>query len=87
MTYLPNNGKGFPVSDRPPSPPPEETVSHSYHNLPSKYWKKYQYAAKFVHLVRSKTPKITLYSDQAKCMVMENGPHPDLEACFYNGKE
>ncbi|PIK49711.1 putative serine/threonine-protein kinase PLK4 [Apostichopus japonicus] len=85
MTYLPNNGKGFPVSDRPPSPPPEETVSHSYHNLPSKYWKKYQYAAKFVHLVRSKTPKITLYSDQAKCMVMENGPHPDLEACFYNG--
>ena len=37
-------------------------------------------------LVRSKTPKITLYTDKAKCMLMENGPSPDYEACFYDGK-
>lgn len=61
-------------------------ATHTYHDLPPRYWKKYQYAAHFVSLVRSKTPKVTIYSDQAKCMMMENGPSPDFEACFYNGK-
>ena len=31
---------------------------HTYHDLPSHYWKKYQYATQFVQLVRSKTPKV-----------------------------
>lgn len=62
-------------------------ATHTYHDLPPRYWKKYQYASLFVSLVRSKTPKVTLYSEQAKCMMMENGPSPDFEACFYNGKE
>lgn len=61
-------------------------ATHTYHDLPPRYWKKYQYASHFVSLVRSKTPKVTIYSDQAKCMMMENGPSPDFEACFYNGK-
>jgi polo-like kinase 4 len=60
-------------------------ASHTYHDLPPRYWKKYQYAAHFVSLVRSKTPKITLYSERAKCMMMENAPSPDFEACFYSG--
>ena len=59
--------------------------THSYHDLPPRYWKRYQYAAQFVQLVRSKTPKVTLYTEEAKCMLMENGPPSDLEACFYNG--
>ena len=59
---------------------------YTYHDLPSRYWRKYQYACQFVSLVRSKTPKVTLYTDQAKCMYMENGPEPDYEVCFYNGK-
>lgn len=58
---------------------------HSYHELPARYWKKYKYAAQFVQLVRSKTPKVTLYTEQAKAMLMENGPSPDFEACFYSG--
>ena len=62
-------------------------ATHTYHNLPPRYWKKYQYASHFVSLVRSKTPKVTLYSEQAKCMMMENGPNPDFEACFYNGEK
>lgn len=59
--------------------------SYTYNDLPSRYWKKYQYAFQFIMLVRSKTPKVTLYTDEAKCMLMENDPNPDFEACFYNG--
>ena len=84
--YQPNSGKGTPVSDSPPSPPPDHSTIYSYHELPSKYWKKYQYAAKFVQLVRTKTPKVTVYTKHAKCMLMENAPNGDFEACFYDGR-
>lgn len=53
--------------------------------LIEKYWKKYQYASKFVQLVKSKTPKVTLYTKYAKVMLMENSPNADLEVCFYDG--
>lgn len=62
------------------------------HNAPvtcpvaEKYWKKYQYASKFVQLVKSKTPKVTLYTKYAKVMLMENSPAADLEVCFYDGE-
>lgn len=46
---------------------------------------RYLYAARFVNLVKAKTPKITLYSDQAKCILMENSPE-DFEVLFYSGK-
>uniref|UniRef100_A0A8B9LT74 Serine/threonine-protein kinase SAK n=1 Tax=Astyanax mexicanus TaxID=7994 RepID=A0A8B9LT74_ASTMX len=82
--YQPNDGKGFPVLDHPPSPP-EDIFICSYEDLPEKYWKKYQYATKFVQLVKSKTPKVTLYTKFAKCMLMENSPNADLEVCFYDG--
>uniref|UniRef100_A0A8C5CYS1 Serine/threonine-protein kinase PLK4 n=1 Tax=Gadus morhua TaxID=8049 RepID=A0A8C5CYS1_GADMO len=82
--YQPNDGKGLPVSDRPPAPP-EDILICSYEDLPEKYWKKYQYASKFVQLVKSKTPKVSLYTKYAKCMLMENSPSADLEVCFYDG--
>uniref|UniRef100_A0A8C9Z1D9 Serine/threonine-protein kinase PLK4 n=1 Tax=Sander lucioperca TaxID=283035 RepID=A0A8C9Z1D9_SANLU len=82
--YQPNGGKGFPVLDCPPAPP-EDILICSYDDLPEKYWKKYQYASKFVQLVKSKTPKVTLYTKYAKVMLMENSPNADLEACFYDG--
>ncbi|XP_074516490.1 serine/threonine-protein kinase PLK4 isoform X2 [Sebastes fasciatus] len=82
--YQPNGGKGFPVLDCPPAPP-EDILICSYEDLPEKYWKKYQYASKFVQLVKSKTPKVTLYNKNAKVMLMENSPHADLEVCFYDG--
>lgn len=59
---------------------------YTYHDLPSRYWKKYQYASQFVGLLRSRTAKVTLYTEQAKCVLMENTPNPDYEANFYNGK-
>lgn len=37
-------------------------------------------------LVKSKTPKVTLYTKFAKCMLMENTPNADLEVCFYDGE-
>jgi len=39
-----------------------------------------------VQLVKSKTPKVTLYTKFAKCMLMENTPNADLEVCFYDGE-
>ncbi|KAJ3293304.1 Serine/threonine-protein kinase plk4 [Borealophlyctis nickersoniae] len=53
--------------------------------LPKSYVKKFRYASRFIHLVRSKTPKIVFYSPQAKCLLMENGPLADFEMIFYNG--
>ncbi|CAN2388851.1 positive regulation of centriole replication [Pristimantis euphronides] len=82
--YHPNEGKGFPLVDRPPSPP-ENMLSYTFDSLPEKYWKKYQYASKFIQLVRSKTPKVTYYTRYAKCMLMENSPNADVEVCFYDG--
>lgn len=55
----------------------------TYENLPTKHWKKYIYAARFVELVRAKTPKVTYYSNQAKCVLMET--LEDFEVCFYSG--
>lgn len=57
-----------------------------FFSLLEKYWKKYQYASKFVQLVKSKTPKVTLYTKYAKVMLMENSPSADLEVCFYDGE-
>ncbi|XP_022077715.1 serine/threonine-protein kinase PLK4 isoform X1 [Acanthochromis polyacanthus] len=82
--YQPNGGKGFPLLDCPPAPP-EDILICSYEDLPEKYWKKYQYASRFVQLVKSKTPKVTLYTKHAKVMLMENTPSADLEVCFYDG--
>ncbi|XP_076014591.1 serine/threonine-protein kinase PLK4 [Genypterus blacodes] len=82
--YQPNGGRGFPVLDCPPAPP-EDILICSYEDLPEKYWKKYQYASKFVQLVKSKTPKVTLYTKYARVMLMENSPSADLEVCFYDG--
>ncbi|NXN95580.1 PLK4 kinase, partial [Rhinopomastus cyanomelas] len=82
--YHPNEGRGFLLDDTPPAPP-ENICMYNFDNLPEKYWKKYQYAAKFVQLVRTKTPKVTFYSRYAKCMLMENSPAADVEVCFYDG--
>jgi polo-like kinase 4 len=42
--------------------------------------------SRFVNLVRSRTPKITLYAKKAKCMMMLNQPAPDFETVFYDGE-
>ncbi len=85
--FQPNVGKGIPVGERPPQLPPDHMLKlYNFHSLPQKYIKRYQYAARFVRLVRSKTPKVTLYSKQAKCMLMENMPNGDFEALFYDGE-
>ncbi|XP_062561172.1 serine/threonine-protein kinase PLK4 [Armigeres subalbatus] len=84
VLYQPDGGKGVPVEEEPPDLPPGGADSiFSYENLPEKHWKKYQYAARFVQMVKAKTPKITYYSERAKCQLMET--LEDYEACFYSG--
>ena len=40
---------------------------YSHNTLPAKLWPKYNYAAKFVNIVRESTPKITFYTERAMC--------------------
>ena len=83
VLYTPDPGTQL-ASSPPPTPSSGADSFHSYHSLPSKYHKKYQYAARFVNLVKASTPKITLYTSQAKCYLMENDD-ADFEAYFYTG--
>ncbi|ERL89652.1 hypothetical protein D910_07017 [Dendroctonus ponderosae] len=82
VMYEPEGGRGATPSSE-PAPLPEQGADRIYsiENLPEKHWKKYMYAFKFVELVRAKTPKVTFYSDKAKCLLMEN--LVDFEVCFY----
>ncbi|XP_074650005.1 serine/threonine-protein kinase PLK4-like [Tubulanus polymorphus] len=66
-----------------PIPIPEDKTTYTYSNLPQRYWKKYQYAERFVRMVKSMTPKVTLYTKRCKCMLMENSP--DFQVIFHDG--
>lgn len=75
---------GSKIQDCPPDLPASGADAiYSYENLPSKHWKKYIYAFRFVQMVRGKTPKVTYYSSQAKCQLMET--LEDFEVAFYDG--
>ncbi|XP_028894049.2 serine/threonine-protein kinase PLK4 [Zeugodacus cucurbitae] len=85
--YQPDPGRGLPISEESPPLPADSAAAnltvYSYNNLPSKHWKKYIYASRFVNLVKAKTPKVTYFSAQAKCQLMES--MDDFEVFFYNG--
>ena len=53
----PNEKNGVPLQES-PVPISPSSVSHAFSALPPKFWKKYQYADKFVRLVKMKTPKV-----------------------------
>lgn len=79
-----NSGKGFKIKEQPFEGLPEGSHRmYSYENLPEKHWKKYTYAHRFVQMVRAKTPKVTFYSELAKCQLMEN--LKDFEMFLYKG--
>ncbi|KAK9874680.1 hypothetical protein WA026_005500 [Henosepilachna vigintioctopunctata] len=84
VIYEPEDGKGASPGAS-PAPLPKHGVDYIYslENLPEKHWKKYVYVYKFVDLVKAKTPKVTYYSDKAKCLLMEN--LTDFEAHFHEG--
>nr|CAG4640740.1 EOG090X03P9 [Eulimnadia texana] len=86
VLYHPNEGKGVRVTESTPCLPEKGAdFIYSYENLPNQHWKKYLYAERFVGLVKAKSPKITFYSNEAKCLLMENSPNPDFEANFFSG--
>lgn len=62
---------------------PPSSKSYTYDSLPVKYWQRYAYVTKFVRIVRSGTPKVTVYTEKAKCKLMES--LDDYEAIFQDG--
>lgn len=78
---------GAKIQDYPqPMPLSMSTCStYTYNNLPTQHWKKYMYAARFIELVRNKTPKVTLFTNLAKCQLMET--LTEFEAYFYAGQK
>ena len=63
----------------------EEDEGIEMWQVPQGWKSKLEYVCHFVSLVRSKTPKITIYSGKAKCMLMENLPVADFQVDFATG--
>ena len=59
--YQPNGRDGVPLLAI-PADIPKSAVSYAFSGLPQRLWKKYQYADKFVRLVRMKSPKVSYCS-------------------------
>lgn len=74
-------GPGLPPGDAPP-PLPADTPWLSWDTLPTRLRGRYACLARFVALVRQKTPKVVLYTREAACVLTEGG---DFEASFYTG--
>lgn len=55
--YQPNGKYGIPLQETPPDIS-HSAICYAFSGLPTKLWKKYQYADKFVRLVKMKTPKV-----------------------------
>lgn len=66
------------------SPPLEQ---YDYRHLPSPKQKIYEYARRFVALLRSKTPRIVLSTSRFRAFLMDNGPPSDFCLRYYAGKE
>ncbi|CAL1530889.1 unnamed protein product [Lymnaea stagnalis] len=79
--YVPPKTQFVSVSEQ-PVPVPDKCKTFEFPNIPVKYLKKYQYAARFVAIAKAGTPKVTLYTHRAKCMLMEN---TNFCAEFYDG--
>eukprot|EP00731_Ephydatia_muelleri_P031279 Em0022g793a len=58
--------------------------SYLLKDLPAIYWKKYRFLAEFVEKLCAQTPKVTLYSEHARNVLMENDA---FVARFYTGRD
>ncbi|KAL7670997.1 hypothetical protein ACOME3_005912 [Neoechinorhynchus agilis] len=58
-------------------------LEYSRQTLPSSNWKQYKMASKFVNRIRSRTQKIKLFTDEAKCVLFESSP--DFEVLYKSG--
>lgn len=69
------------VNEHAPYSCPHGAPSYSLDRLPAAYWSKYTTACKFMMLIRSKTPKITLYTERAKAVLYDSSD--DFDVQFY----
>ena len=52
--------------------PGVKSQSFALEKLPASFAAKYKFASLFVSLVRSRTPRVTLFAERAKCVLMES---------------
>ena len=71
------------LEDQPIVGPTSAQQHYRFDNLPDHLRKYYRYVSKLIDLLQSMTPKVTIYSSEAKCMIMEN---LNYKAEFYDGK-
>ncbi|KAH9284931.1 Serine/threonine-protein kinase PLK4 [Echinococcus granulosus] len=82
IIYHPNGGRGVPPNTNSPVAARSGDTYGVYRlaQLPEKYWKKYQFVSKFINMAKAHTPKVTLYTSRAKCILMEKvEPQADFE--------
>ncbi|XP_077518070.1 polo like kinase SAK [Amblyomma americanum] len=84
LLYRPPVDRASSSLDGPPAPVPAGCRPRPWNALPRPYWPKYACAARFVALVRQKTPKIIFYADSALCILLGSG---DFEVSFYSGSK
>nr|VZH92790.1 unnamed protein product [Spirometra erinaceieuropaei] len=79
-----SNTSTTPTGSPVPASPGDTFCVFTLDRLPENYWKKYQFVTKFVNMARAHTPKVTLYTSTAKCILMEKvEPQADFEVEFF----
>lgn len=69
-----------------PAPLPSDLEPFSFSSIPVHYREKYRVASRFVDLCKSKTIKHSIWTNEARCNLMRNEPHPNVETNFGNGE-
>ncbi|KII84640.1 hypothetical protein PLICRDRAFT_57606 [Plicaturopsis crispa FD-325 SS-3] len=57
----------------------EPSAIYTLNTLPQSYWKRYSAAKRAVEQIKQKTPQLVMWTPEARCTLMANGPHADIE--------
>ncbi|KAI8972190.1 kinase-like domain-containing protein [Trametes punicea] len=83
VLVISSNGGTIQIFDAPHLSTPcclaEAAATYTLGELPLRYVVHYREAARCVDKLKSRIPKLVHYSDDAKCMLMANGPPGDIE--------
>ncbi|KAI0369715.1 kinase-like protein [Pilatotrama ljubarskyi] len=83
VLVISSNGSTIDIYDAPHLSTPcclaEPTATYALSQLPQRFTKQYNDAARLVDQLKSRIPKLVHYTDDAHCTLMANGPPGDIE--------